>query len=162
MFSNMGTRKVEMGPAGHAVIANIRRIRGLQKMSLQELSDRLTQVGRPILPSGLSKIESGERRVDVDDLVAIAAALGVMPDRLLQYADGSQMDGFPGMTKDDYEDSVAVAGRLLRQVLRKMPEAAREEFEALRRSDEEVIRERDEAEALIRERDEALRRAEDV
>ena len=93
---------------------------------------------------------------------AIAAALGVMPDRLLRAPDGSQMDGFPGMTRDDYEDSVAVAGRLLRQVLQKMPEADREEYEALRRSDEEAIRERDEAEKTIRRRDEALGRGEDV
>ena len=143
-----------MGPAGRAVIANIHRIRGLQKMTLQELSDRLTHVGRPILPSGLSKIESGERRIDVDDLVAIAAALGVMPERLLRYADGSPMDGYAGMTKEDYEDSVAVAGRLLRQVLQKMPDAAREEFEALRRSDD------DQADELIRQRDEQLRRQE--
>ena len=103
-------------------------------MSLQELSDRLTQVGRPILPSGLSKIESGDRRVDVDDLVGIAAALGVMPDRLLRYADGTPMDGFPGMTKDDYEDSMAAGRRFLRQVLQTMPQAEREDYEALRRS----------------------------
>jgi transcriptional regulator with XRE-family HTH domain len=108
-------------------------------------SDRLTRVGRPILPSGLSKIESGDRRVDVDDLVGIAAALGVMPDRLLRAPDGSPMDGFPGMTKDDYADSLAAGARFLRQILEKMPAAEREEYEALRRGgqeEEEFLRER--------------------
>jgi hypothetical protein len=108
--------------------------------------DRLTRVGCPILPSGLSKIESGDRRVDVDDLVGIAAALSVMPDRLLRAPDGSPVDGFPGMTRDDYEDSVAAAGRSLRQVVEKMPQSEREEYEALRRSGleikEEQLRER--------------------
>ena len=137
--SNMGTRKVELGTSGHAVRANIRRIRELQKMSLQDVSDRLTRLGRPIARSGLSKIESGDRRVDVDDLVAIAAALSVTPNRLLKTPDNSPMAGFPGMTKDDYEDSVAVAGRFLHTILQKMPEAEREEFEALKLSDEELV-----------------------
>ena len=64
------------------------------------------------------------------------------------------------MTKDDYEDLMGIAGRHMRQILQKMPEAAREDYEHLRRSDEEVIRERNEAEELIRQRDEQLRRAE--
>lgn len=129
---------MEQGAAGRAVAAHIRRIRESNGWTLHEMSDRLTRYGRPILPSGLSKIEAGTRRVDVDDLVAIAAALGVMPDRLLRNPDGSRMDGFPSMTKDDYEDSVAVAGRFMRRILQRMPEADREEYEALRRGDEDL------------------------
>src|SRR3954454_23683106 len=53
-------------------------------MSLTQLSEAMTDIaGRPILASGLGKIESGERRVDVDDLVALAVALDVSPVRLL-------------------------------------------------------------------------------
>jgi transcriptional regulator with XRE-family HTH domain len=52
-------------------------------MSLGQLSEELGKLGRPILASGLSKIETGERRVDVDDLVALAVALDVSPSRLL-------------------------------------------------------------------------------
>lgn len=52
-------------------------------MSQEQLSQRLAAVGRPILTSGVSKIESGGRSVDVDDLVALALALGVNPSRLL-------------------------------------------------------------------------------
>lgn len=50
---------------------------------MRELSARLTKLGRPILPSGITKIEQGKRRVDVDDLVALAVALKVTPTRLL-------------------------------------------------------------------------------
>ena len=52
-------------------------------MPVRELSDRLTKVGRPILPSGITKIEQGSRRVDADDLAALALVLDVTPNRLL-------------------------------------------------------------------------------
>ena len=79
----MGTRRVELGEVGHTVKAQVRRLREQRELSLQALSDRLETVGRPILASGLSKIEAGTRRVDVDDLVALAEALGTTPDDLL-------------------------------------------------------------------------------
>lgn len=50
---------------------------------MRSLSALLTALGRPILPSGITKVEDGTRRVDVGDLVAFAVALGVNPDRLL-------------------------------------------------------------------------------
>ena len=83
-FSNMGTRKVDQGETGHLVAANLRRLREEQHLSLHDLSVRLAALGRPILPSGLSKIEQGTRRVDVDDLVALADALRTVPSRLLR------------------------------------------------------------------------------
>lgn len=50
---------------------------------MRELSRRLSKLGRPILPSGITKIEQGQRRIDVDDLMALAVALEVTPTRLL-------------------------------------------------------------------------------
>ena len=50
-------------------------------------SRSLAALGRPILPSGLSKIEQGARRVDVDDLVVLADALGTVPSGLLRRHD---------------------------------------------------------------------------
>jgi transcriptional regulator with XRE-family HTH domain len=47
------------------------------------LSRRLDEAGRPIPALGLRRIENGERRVDVDDLAALAFALGVNPNALL-------------------------------------------------------------------------------
>lgn len=71
----------DIGPTGQRVAQNAETLRG--RIPLRELSDRLAALGRPILASGLVKLGKGERRVDVDDLVALALALGVNPNRLL-------------------------------------------------------------------------------
>ena len=81
---NMGTTKKERGPVAERVAANVKALRKARgNMTLDELARRLRDLGHPILKSGLSKIETGERRVDVDDLVALAIALQVTPNRLL-------------------------------------------------------------------------------
>jgi transcriptional regulator with XRE-family HTH domain len=103
----MGTRAIELGPAGHTVAKQIRRIRELDGLSLQELSERLEKIGRPIVPSGLSKIELGNRRVDVDDLVALAAALRTTPNDLL-YGPGAAP---AGISQEDYERVAAMIVR---------------------------------------------------
>lgn len=41
------------------------------------------EAGRPLGHTAISDIENGSRRVDVDDLMAIASALGVAPNALL-------------------------------------------------------------------------------
>lgn len=58
-------------------------MREAQRLPYTELSERLTSLGRPIPVLGLRRIERGERRVDVDDLVALGRALGVPPLLLL-------------------------------------------------------------------------------
>ncbi len=60
-------------------------------MTQRDLSLRLGELGRPMLPTAIAKIEKGQRRVDVDDLVAIAVALNVAPSRLL----------LPDLTEDE-------------------------------------------------------------
>lgn len=72
-----------LGTTGETVRKNIRRIRDERGVSGPELSERLAGLHRPIPPLGIHRIESGTRRVDVDDLVAIALALGVSPLALL-------------------------------------------------------------------------------
>ena len=74
-------QRVPLGPVGGYVIRNLSRFRG--RLTYRELSERLSQLGRPIPTLGLSRIERGERRVDVDDLMALAIALGVNPIALL-------------------------------------------------------------------------------
>jgi transcriptional regulator with XRE-family HTH domain len=76
-------QKIERGPVSENVALNVSLLRTKRGISQQDLSKRLGEVGRPMLPSALSKIESRERGVDVDDLVALAVALGVNPSRLL-------------------------------------------------------------------------------
>lgn len=70
-----------LGAIGENVARNVRTIR--DRMSYETLSKKLTALGRPIPVLGLSRIESNARRVDADDLVALAVALGVSPVRLL-------------------------------------------------------------------------------
>jgi transcriptional regulator with XRE-family HTH domain len=79
----MGKRPVTRGPTGERVSANIRQLREDRRMSLAELSRALGEAGRPMAPSAVYKIETGERRIDVDDLVAFALALGEPPNALL-------------------------------------------------------------------------------
>jgi transcriptional regulator with XRE-family HTH domain len=114
--SNMGTRKVELGATGHAVAANSRRIRELRGMTLQDVSDRLTRYGRPIARSGLSKIEAAARRVDVDDLVALAEVLGAAPDDLLAAPDAAPKDLDPAEVMLRVAAELTAAGRVLSTV----------------------------------------------
>jgi transcriptional regulator with XRE-family HTH domain len=79
----MGTHAVQKGPVADRIAENVKVLRQRRRLSHRELSQRLTEVGRRILPSGLVKIEDGSRRVDVDDLVALALALRVPLPRLL-------------------------------------------------------------------------------
>lgn len=70
-----------LGPTGHTVRLNVARLRG--GMQYKQLSEKLAEIGRPIPTLGLRRIEDGERRVDVDDLMALAVALDVNPAALL-------------------------------------------------------------------------------
>ncbi len=68
-------------------------------MSVRALSARLGELGRPILASGINKVEQGQRRVDTDELIAFAVALGVNPNALLlpAIADGTMLELLPGV-----------------------------------------------------------------
>ncbi|MFF1687182.1 helix-turn-helix domain-containing protein [Streptomyces sp. NPDC058254] len=69
--------------SGRTVAANVRRVRESRGWSTYELAQRLKEADRPISPSAVAKIERGERRVDVGDLMALAVALAVSPSALL-------------------------------------------------------------------------------
>jgi hypothetical protein len=75
----------EPGPTARRVAEAVRRFRREepQDITTAELSRRLTELGQPIPDTSITKTEQGTRRVDVDDLVAIALALGVTPNTLL-------------------------------------------------------------------------------
>ena len=77
-----GIRK-ELGPTARRVAATVKRIRRGNEVTTAELSRRLGQLEQPIPDTSITKTEQGTRRVDVDDLVALAAALGVTPNTLL-------------------------------------------------------------------------------
>ena len=79
----MAGKKSDLGPTGIDLTHNVRRRRDKLGLSYNELSRRLAEIGRDIPPLGLRRIEAGTRRVDVDDLMALAVVLGVSPVTLL-------------------------------------------------------------------------------
>jgi transcriptional regulator with XRE-family HTH domain len=85
----MAGKKSDHGPTGAAVASNVKRIREARNLGYAEMSRRLADVHRDIPPLGLRRIESGERRVDVDDLMALAVTLDVSPIRLLMPPGGT-------------------------------------------------------------------------
>ena len=62
---------------------NVAELRSARGYSVRALADRLDALGHPMLPSAITKIEKGARRVSVADLVALAVALDVSPPRLI-------------------------------------------------------------------------------
>ncbi|MBB4711150.1 transcriptional regulator with XRE-family HTH domain [Streptomyces luteogriseus] len=74
---------------------NVRRLRTARGMSLRALAAELKEIGHPLSSDALNKIENGRtpapgteepkqvRRVDVDELMALAQALRVSPMSLL-------------------------------------------------------------------------------
>ena len=78
-----GGLKRPLGPTGETVRANITRLRAFRRLGSTELSEKLKDLGKRISPLGLRRIENGARRVDTDDLFALAVALGVAPVTLL-------------------------------------------------------------------------------
>lgn len=79
----MATRRVEIGLTGETVRANIKRLRREREMTLRDLADHMSRVVRPMAHNTISEIERGARRVDVDDLMALAEGLNVSPIALL-------------------------------------------------------------------------------
>jgi len=72
-----------LGPTGDTARANVTRVRSESGVSFAALSGRMGELGRPMGTLALRRLESGERRVDVDDLLALAVALDVTPLSLL-------------------------------------------------------------------------------
>lgn len=79
----MAGKKLELGPIGNVVAENVKRFRGVARFNYTELSVELAKYGRDISPLAVRRIEEGNRRVDVDDLAALALSLGISPLALL-------------------------------------------------------------------------------
>jgi transcriptional regulator with XRE-family HTH domain len=80
---NMAANEVAHGPVSRRVVENVQRLRRARGWSLERLSQELGRVGRPILSTGLNRLEQGRRRIDADDLVALAVVLDVSPLTLM-------------------------------------------------------------------------------
>lgn len=81
-------KKNPLGPTGDHVRANVERLREARGLTKKDLADEAARQGRPIPPLGISRIEAGKRRVDADDLLALALALNVSPLALLLPPEG--------------------------------------------------------------------------
>lgn len=79
----MANTPIELGPAGDRAAGNIKALRTRRGLELSHLSQKLTEIGRPIGVSALSRIENRSRRIDVADLAALALALQTTPNWLL-------------------------------------------------------------------------------
>lgn len=85
----MAARPLEIGAAGiHAgqAIARLREARGWDQ---QGLAERLAVAGRAVSQPIVSRMEAGTRRIDVDDLVAVAEVLQVSVGALLPHTEDS-------------------------------------------------------------------------
>lgn len=80
-------RRNELGDVGENVRLNVRRIRDAWGYSTTQLSSMLAEAGRPIQATGITNLEAGRRRVDADDLMALADVLDVSPMTLLSAHD---------------------------------------------------------------------------
>lgn len=61
----------------------VRQLRGELQLDLVDLSERLEPLGISLGKNALSKLETGSRKISVEELLALAVALDVTPNRLL-------------------------------------------------------------------------------
>lgn len=80
---DMSSKQLDLGPTGQTVAKNVKRLRTARNLTYAEMSRRLTERGQAIPELGLRRIENEQRKVDVDDLIALAHVLNTTPDMLL-------------------------------------------------------------------------------
>ncbi len=95
----MARKVVEIGPTGRRLAANVLALRKARGLNQPQLARRMQDQGRAVHATVISKIEQLDRRVDVDDLIALAIALDVAPNRLLlpDAADDNEIDLTPAV-----------------------------------------------------------------
>ena len=76
-------RKNDLGPSGQRAGRNLQNLREERRFSQKDLAAAVERLGRPMIMQIVSKTEAGERRLDIDDLIAFAVALDTSPNRLL-------------------------------------------------------------------------------
>jgi len=82
----------EIGEAGQRLAATLRRERNTRGWTTERLAQAVSDQGVPMTATTVTKIEKQMRRTTVDELVALAAALGLRPGALLLPADRSVSD----------------------------------------------------------------------
>ena len=81
--------------------ARLREVRRLKGWTQQQLADELASIGVRLDASGITRMERGSRGVTLDDVIAIAAALGVSPLHMFIPLDNDDMvNAAPGISAD--------------------------------------------------------------
>jgi transcriptional regulator with XRE-family HTH domain len=76
--------EIPVGPASRRAARAVAELRDRLGLGKTELGGRVGRIaGRAVSIDVITKIEKGERRLDPDDLIALALALGVTPNRLM-------------------------------------------------------------------------------
>lgn len=83
MAESQRRQHAERGPVGDQVAKNLVRFRSALRKTTADLASDVTKLGVQITASTITKIEKQSRRVTVDELVALAAALNVSPVTLM-------------------------------------------------------------------------------
>jgi transcriptional regulator with XRE-family HTH domain len=91
---------------------NLRRARSGIGMDLRTFADRIKATGRMMSAAALSKIENGDRRVDVDDLTVFAYILGTTPAALLTPPEHASPEGVPASQYTPEELREWIAGNV--------------------------------------------------
>ena len=79
----MANARRDLDTTGHTVADHLRRLRQEHNLTPTQMSRRLGELGRPLSPVAVQRMENGERAVDTDDLTALAILFDVSPHRLL-------------------------------------------------------------------------------
>src|SRR3954451_23451914 len=69
--------------------ANVRDLRLKRAWKQSDLAQRVTELGVPLALNLISRIEKGVRMPDLAEVVALALALGVTPNRLMLTGDAT-------------------------------------------------------------------------
>jgi transcriptional regulator with XRE-family HTH domain len=131
-------RGLAIGSASRATANRINAIREAIPMTLQETADVLAKIGHPLGMSALSKIENYKRRIDADDIYALAEVFSVLPGELLP---PPRTKFHPMRPRDDRYDLTAFPEF---SKIEALPEAERE---AIYRAQDEGRREADRVDA---------------
>lgn len=111
----MATRQIPLGAAGGRLAANLEQLRRERGMNQSDLSTQLAELDRPLSTDSISKIESGGRRADAADILALAVALRTTPNRLLltEVADDTEVELTPNLHVKAHEAWRWVTGEAL-------------------------------------------------
>lgn len=107
------------------VSASLARLRQEQRLTYTEISARLTALGQPIPTIGLTRIEKGERRVDIDEVVALAQVFNVPPIMLMfPIGMAEETELLPGQRLDPWKAAKWFMGKEALDPLPRSREAA--------------------------------------